>query len=77
MGVLDVVTGLLVTGLGGPVTSSTGGSSEGDSAAGTESDETEDEILFDHITTGHRVGAAILTVLVVGLISVATYTMVT
>ena len=35
------------------------------------------EILFNHITNGDRAGAAILTVLVVGLISVATYTMVT
>lgn len=75
MGVLEVLHGLLAAEISGPVTSSTGGTSEGNSAAGTESDETEDEILFPAITTGDRVGAAIVTTVVVGLILAATYMM--
>ncbi|KAJ5100072.1 Mannan endo-1-6-alpha-mannosidase DCW1 [Penicillium argentinense] len=77
MGVLDVLQGLLVTGIGGPVTSSTGGSSEGNSAAGTESDETDEEIRFSAITNRDRAGAAIVTAVVVGLIIAATYIMIT
>lgn len=77
MGTLDVLQSLLVKGVSGPVTSTTGGSSEGNSGAGTESDETEEEIQFDHITNGDRAGAAILTAIVVGLIGAAMYTMLT
>lgn len=76
MGVLDVLQGLLVTDVGGPVTSSTGGSSEGNSAAGTDSDETDEEIRFSAITNGDRAGAAILTAVVAGLIIAATWIMV-
>lgn len=76
MGVLEVLHGLLATDISGPVTSTTGGSSEGNSAAGTESDETESEILFSTITTADRVGAAILTAVVSGLIFFAVYVMI-
>jgi mannan endo-1,6-alpha-mannosidase len=76
MGVLEVLHGLLATDISAPVTSTTGGSSEGNSAAGTESDETESEILFSTITTADRVGAAILTAVVSGLIFFAVYMMI-
>ncbi|KAJ5994742.1 Mannan endo-1-6-alpha-mannosidase DCW1 [Penicillium waksmanii] len=75
MGTLDVLQSLLVKDIGGPVTSTTGGSSEGNSAAGTDSDETEEEIQWDHITNGDRAGAAILTAATVALIGAATWTM--
>ncbi|KAJ5490746.1 Mannan endo-1-6-alpha-mannosidase DCW1 [Penicillium diatomitis] len=77
MGVLEVLHGLLATHISGPLTASTGGTSEGNTSAGTAPDETEiQEIMFSHVTTGDRAGAAVLTVVFVGMLFSAVYTMV-
>ncbi|KAJ5552019.1 Mannan endo-1-6-alpha-mannosidase DCW1, partial [Penicillium sp. DV-2018c] len=76
MGVLELLTGLLVANVGGPLTASTGGNSEGNSAAGTGEDEPDTELPTIHIDGGDRAGAAILTVLFISLIAGAVYTMI-
>ncbi|KAJ5682997.1 Mannan endo-1-6-alpha-mannosidase DCW1, partial [Penicillium macrosclerotiorum] len=76
MGVLEALQGLLAEKISGPLTSTTGGTSEGNSAAGTSSDETESEIRYSKITTADRVGASILTALVVCLMASAVYLMI-
>ncbi|KAJ5088864.1 Mannan endo-1-6-alpha-mannosidase DCW1 [Penicillium angulare] len=78
MGVLEVLQGLLVSKITGPVTSTTGGTSEGNSAAGTDDDEdTDSPIHYSPITTGDTAGASILTALIIGLAFSAVYMMVT
>jgi mannan endo-1,6-alpha-mannosidase len=76
MGVLELLSGLLVADVSGPLTSSTGGSSEGNSAAGTGDDETSTEMPTMHIDGGDTAGAAILTIILVSLIAGAVYMMI-
>ncbi|KAJ5259585.1 Mannan endo-1-6-alpha-mannosidase DCW1 [Penicillium angulare] len=78
MGVLEVLQGLLVDKISGPVTSTTGGTSEGDSSAGTDDDEdTDSPIHYSAITRGDTAGASLLTALIIGLAFSAVYMMVT
>ncbi len=70
MNALAAVSSLLVHDVKGPVTAKTGGTSKGDPSAGTGSNGGDGpgapDIHFRPITTGDKVGAAILTVVVLG-----------
>ncbi|KAJ5779934.1 Mannan endo-1-6-alpha-mannosidase DCW1 [Penicillium paradoxum] len=76
MGVLEVLQGLLAADVGGPLTSSTGGSSVGNSAAGTDEEDTSADTPTKHIGNGDKAGAAILTFCFVSLIGGAVYMMI-
>ncbi|KAJ5625257.1 Mannan endo-1-6-alpha-mannosidase DCW1, partial [Penicillium lagena] len=75
MSVLETVQGLLAGNVRGPYSASTGGTSKGNSAAGT-GDDSDSTVTLTPITTADRVGAAILTAVVLGGIIFAVYIMV-
>lgn len=66
MSALEVIQSNLINSVSGPVTNTTGGTSKGDASAGTsQGASTTPEILTSTITTGDKVGAALMTVIVV------------
>jgi mannan endo-1,6-alpha-mannosidase len=62
MSALEVIQNLLVDQVAGPVSEETGGISKNDPSAGTDTQAIQLE--FDHVTTGDRAGAGILTTVV-------------
>lgn len=65
MGALEVIQGLLVKQATGTVTNTTGGTSQGNSAAGAGSASSTIQTQSTTISTADRVGAGILTVMIV------------
>lgn len=65
MAALEVIQSNLITGVGAPVTNSTGGTSKGNAAAGGGSTGSNPTIPASPIQTSDRAGAGILTALVV------------
>jgi hypothetical protein len=66
MSALSVIQANLITQVRGPLSSNSGGTSKGDPSAGT-SETNNNPVHFDPVTTGDKAGAAILTILVLGL----------
>lgn len=64
MSALEVIQSNLITTVGGPVTNATGGTSKGDPSAGTGGDVSPVALHTGQIKTGDRVGAGLLTALV-------------
>jgi mannan endo-1,6-alpha-mannosidase len=63
MSAMEVTQSLLIEQVAGPVTNSTGGTSKGNPAAGSQT--SSSVINLDKITTGDRVGAGFLTLMVI------------
>lgn len=73
LSVMEVLQANLVQGSAPPVTANTGGTSPGDPGAGTDTLNPNDLLQTDPSSTGDRVGAGILTAMVLGLLTGLTY----
>lgn len=77
MDALEVIMGTLAQQVKGPVSNKTGGTSQSNPAAGTGSDQSKNPYTLAPVTTGDKVGAAVATTAVLGLVGLAVYTMLT
>lgn len=77
MSALEVIQSNLITIAPGPVTETSGGTSKGDPNAGTKSDIGPDDLHKEVITTADKVGAAIMTVLLIFVVVGGAFWMVT
>ncbi|KAI9863210.1 MAG: hydrolase 76 protein [Trichoglossum hirsutum] len=64
MSALEVIQSNLITNVSSPVTAQKGGTSKGDPSAGSGGDNPVGAIALDSVTTGDRVGAGFLTLLI-------------
>ena len=69
MSALEIIQANLIDYVEGPVTADTGGTSKGDPNAGQGSRVGPGDLHRSTVTTGDRVGAAVLTVLIIGLVA--------
>lgn len=75
MSALEVIQATLAKQISGPVTDAKGGTSKGNAAAGTGSEAATNPTSLSAITTGDKVGAAILTTVLLTGITACAYTM--